>query len=375
MNEDLKIGPLSLPGRVLLAPMSGITDAPFRKVCLNFGAGLAATEMTTANLGLWNSETSLRRRDFSGLEGIRVVQIAGGDPELMARAAREACAQGAQIIDINLGCPAKKVCRKYAGSALLRNEELVKRILTGVVDAVPIPVTVKMRTGWNPENRNGVTIARLAESVGVMSLAVHGRTRECGYKGEAEYETIRAIKSAVSIPVFANGDIKTPRMAADVLRETGADGVMIGRSAQGQPWLFEQMSRFLQEKVLVPAPSIVARRDIILAHLDTMYRFYGEHTGVRVARKHLTWYCRNITDAENFRRRVVRSPDSKEQMRLTNEFFDRRLGEPDTATIDTPTSGECRQWRRRNEKIRPPEKLSAQTGNPSQTSETGRSGT
>jgi tRNA-dihydrouridine synthase B len=367
MSSELNIGPLRLPGPVLLAPMSGITDAPFRQLCMNFGAALAATEMTTAGRGLWDSETSRRRRDFSGMGGIRAVQIAGSEADQMARAARDAVAQGAQIIDINLGCPAKKVCRKYAGSALLKDEELVRRILTEVVDAVPVPVTVKMRTGWRPENRNGVAIARLAEAVGIRALAVHGRTRECAYKGEAEYETIRNIKSAVSIPVFANGDIETPQKAADVLRFTHADGIMIGRGAHGQPWLFEQMSIFLQKKVHVAAPSIGARRDIILAHLDKMYRFYGEHIGVRVARKHLTWYCRNIANSEEFRRQVVQSPDSREQMRLTKEFFDRRMGDTAAATINVSNSGERRQWRRKSEKIRQSESPMARTGNPWQT--------
>jgi tRNA-dihydrouridine synthase B len=341
MTQELKIGPLSLPGRVLLAPMSGITDAPFRGICISFGAALAATEMTTSDLRLWNTETSRRRREFSGIDGIRAVQIAGSDPDQMAGAARAAYAQGAQIIDLNFGCPAKKVCRKLAGSALLKDEELVKRILTAVVAAVPIPVTVKMRTGWSPENRNGVRIARIAEEAGIMALAVHGRTRECGYKGQAEYATIREIKSSVGIPVFANGDIDTPIKAAEVLRVTGADGIMIGRNAQGQPWLFEQMSSYLQKKVHVPTPSIAVQRDIILAHLDTMHRFYGEHYGVRVARKHLTWYCRRIRNAEEFRREVVRSPNSKQQMRLTKEFFDRCLSIDGDESIDATLSGKA----------------------------------
>lgn len=326
MTPNLTIGPYRLPGAVLLAPMSGVSDAPFRQLCLDLGAGLAASEMTTADSGLWNTRESRRRLDFTGISGIRVVQIAGSEPGAMAAAARAAVAEGAQIIDINLGCPAKKVCRKLAGSALLKDEDRVREILTEVVDAAQVPVTVKMRTGWSPEHRNGVRIARLAEAAGIMALAVHGRTRECMYKGHAEYETIRAIKSAVNIPVFANGDIKTPQQALDVMRITRADGIMIGRGAQGQPWLFDQVSTFLRKKIIVPAPSIATRRDIILSHLDTMYRFYGEHTGVRVARKHLTWYCKRLQDAEDFRKRVVLSTSSAEQMQLTKIFFERRLG-------------------------------------------------
>jgi tRNA-dihydrouridine synthase B len=210
-----------------------------------------------------------------------------------------------------------------AGSALLKDEELVRRILTEVVDAVEVPVTVKMRTGWNPENRNGVRVAQLAERAGVQALAIHGRTRQCAYKGEAEYETIREIKSAVSIPVFANGDIDTPEKAADVMRQTGADGIMLGRAANGQPWLFEQVSKYLRQKVHMPAPSIGVRRDIILIHLDTMYRFYGEHTGVRVARKHLSWYCKHLVGSENFRHQVMLAQSSSEQMQLTTKFLDR----------------------------------------------------
>jgi tRNA-dihydrouridine synthase B len=323
MNLGVNIGPLRLSGTVLLAPMSGISDAPFRRLCLDFGASLTTTEMTTSDRKLWNSTKSRRRLDFSDLDGIRAVQIAGSDPGQMADAARGAVAQGAQIIDINLGCPAKKVCRKLAGSALLKDEDRVRRILTTVVDAVQVPVTVKMRTGWSPKHRNGVRVAQLAEQAGVLALAVHGRTRECAFRGEAEYDTIRKIKSAVSIPVFANGDIDSPEKAAEVMRHTGVDGVMLGRAVNGQPWLLDQVSKFLGKNVHVPAPSAAVRRDIILSHLDTMYRFYGEHTGVRVARKHLSWYCKNLGDSENFRRRVMLAKSSTEQMQLTINFFAR----------------------------------------------------
>ena len=322
-NLGVNIGPLRLPGTVLLAPMSGISDAPFRRLCLDSGASLTTTEMTTSDRRLWNSTKSRRRLDFGDVDGIRAVQIAGSDPGQMADAARGAVARGAQIVDINLACPAKKVCRKLAGSALLKDEDRVRRILTTVVDAVQVPVTVKMRTGWSREHRNGVRVAQLAERAGIQALAVHGRTRECAFRGEAEYDTIRKIKSAVSIPVFANGDIASPEKAAEVMRHTGADGVMLGRAVNGQPWLFEQVSTFLGKKVHVPAPSVAVRRDIILTHLDTMYRFYGEHTGVRVARKHLSWYCKNLGDSEDFRRRVILAKNSTEQMQLTINFFAR----------------------------------------------------
>lgn len=339
MPGEIRIGPFAISGAALLAPMSGITDAPFRKLCLNSGASLTTSEMTTADLSLWNSAKSRRRLDFRDVGGIRVVQIAGSEPEQMRAAARAATRLGAQIIDINLGCPAKKVCRKLAGSALLKDEDLVRRILVSVVDAVDVPVTVKMRTGWSPEHRNGIKVARLAEQAGVMALSVHGRTRACAFGGEAEYETIKAIKSAVKIPVFANGDIDTPEKAARVMELTGADGVMIGRGANGRPWLFEQVSNFLREKVCPPAPSIRSQRDIILTHLDTMYRFYGEHTGVRVARKHLTWYCRNLVNAENFRREVIRATSSIEQMQLTINFFDRYLAEQPTVAFNVSNLG------------------------------------
>jgi len=323
MTENLSIGSFQLASRVLLAPMSGITDAPFRELCLSFGAGLAATEMTLSEPRFRARAQTRRRLDFAGFSGIRVIQIAGSEPLQMAAATRAAIANGAQIIDVNMGCPAKKVCRRLAGSALLKDEDLVKRILTAVVDAAQIPVTLKIRTGWDPTRRNGVEIARIAESAGVMALAVHGRTRACGYKGHAEYETIRAIKSAVKIPVFANGDIDTPEKAAEIMQQTGVDGVMIGRAARGQPWLFDQVSKFILKKVHVTAPSISVRRDMILAHLDAMYRLYGECAGVRVTRKHLVWYCQNLAEAEVFRFQVVRATSSTEQMQLTKNFFDR----------------------------------------------------
>jgi len=349
--ENTLIGPYRLSGPVLLAPMSGISDAPFRQQCLTFGASLAATEMTASDTSLWNSKKFRSRLDFNDTNGIRIVQIAGSEPGQMAVAARAAAEMGAEIIDINMGCPAKRVCRKLAGSALLKDEELVKKILAAVVESVDIPVTLKIRTGWDPLRRNGVRIAELAEAAGIKALAVHGRTRACAYKGEAEYGTIREIKSAVNIPIFANGDIDTPKKADEVMRWTGADGVMIGRAARGQPWLFEQIEKFLLKKVYVPRPSLGTQRDIILAHLDTMHRFYGEHTGVRVAKKHLKWYCRNLVNADKFCFQVVRVNSSIEQMLLTKTFFDRALKEFET--VKDPTSGEPRLWRRQKKQPHP----------------------
>jgi len=319
------IGPHRLAGPVVLAPMAGITDAPFRNLCLQFGASLATTEMTLASHGIERTARPGSRLDFQHTHGLRAVQIAGSEPAQMATAAREAIDLGAQIIDINMGCPAKKVCQKQAGSALLKDEKLVAQILTAVIDAAPVPVTLKMRTGWDPAHRNGVRIAQLAESIGVAALAVHGRTRACRYNGHAEYETIREIKSAVSIPVFANGDITSPENAANVIDMTGADGVMIGRAAQGRPWIFSQINNFILQKDLLPMPSIDSRRDIICSHLDAIYNFYGEKTGPRVAKKHLSWYCEYLPEAEDFRFRFVRTNNSSQQMQLTNNFFLRCL--------------------------------------------------
>ena len=315
------IGSHRLSGPVILAPMAGITDAPFRNLCHQYGAALTATEMTLASRGISQTAGPGSRLDFQGTHGLRAVQIAGSDPMQMAVAAREAADLGAQIIDINMGCPAKKVCRKLAGSALLKDEKLVVKILSAVVDAAPVPVTLKMRTGWDRNHRNGVRIAQLAESVGVAALAIHGRTRACRYKGHAEYETINEIKSAVSVPVFANGDINTPEDAANVMKITGADGVMIGRGARGRPWIFAQVKHFFSKKVLLPMPSLESRRDIIQIHLDTIYRFYGEQIGVQVAKKHLSWYCESLPSTDDFRSRFVRANSSSEQMRLTNNFF------------------------------------------------------
>lgn len=323
----LTIGPYELESPFLLAPMAGITDAPFRRLCRRFGAGLAPSEMTTADISLWRTEKSARRLDIAGDTSPRVVQIAGSDPTMLAEAARLCVDRGADIIDINMGCPAKKVCRRLAGSALLQDERLVTRILETVVQAVDVPVTLKTRTGWDPTRRNGVRIATIAEHSGVRALTMHGRTRACRFRGSAEYETIAAVKQSVAIPVIANGDIDSPEKSLEVLRVTSADGVMIGRASRGRPWLFHEMNEFFH-RGRKPAPlAKVKVRDIMLGHLDELYRFYGEKSGVRIARKHLGWYCAGIPGAETFRSRVVRVDSASEQSRLTREFFSHETGE------------------------------------------------
>jgi tRNA-dihydrouridine synthase B len=292
----MRIGPYLLPSPVVLAPMAGVTDRPFRILCRNFGAGLAASEMISADTRLWHTAKSRHRMNHAGEPEPRVVQIAGSDPQALAEAARANVALGAQIIDLNMGCPAKKVCGRSCGSALLSDEPLVARILAATVNAVDVPVTLKIRTGWDREHRNGVNIACIAQDSGIAALAVHGRTRADFYQGSAEYDTIRQIKSRVSIPVFANGDIDTPEKAREVLDFTGADGVMIGRASHGAPWIFRAVNAHLREGIL-PPPLLRAKvRDIILAHLDSLYFFYGEETGVRIARKHLGWYCEQLLE-------------------------------------------------------------------------------
>ena len=322
----MRIGPYSLSSRFVLAPMAGVTDKPFRALCRRFGAGMTTSEMTTADTRLWQTAKSRRRLDLDLDAEPVAVQIAGSEPAQLAEAARAVVARGAQIVDINMGCPAKKVCRKLAGSALLRDERLVGKILTTVVASVDVPVSLKIRTGWDPQHRNGVGIARIAEDAGIVSLAVHGRTRACRYRGEAEYETIARIKESVAIPVIANGDITTLEKSLEVLRLTNADGLMIGRGAQGRPWIFCELESGLNK--VTPDTPVAKKdlRDIMLGHLMEMHRFYGEITGVRVARKHLTWYCKNLKSAEQFRYRVVRVDTASEQIRLTQEYFDRDDG-------------------------------------------------
>ena len=319
--KPLKIGPYTLLSPFVLAPMAGVTDAPFRRICRKFGAGMTTSEMTTADTSLWQTPKSRYRLDLDLDAEPVAVQIAGSDPEQLRTAAIACVERGAQIIDINMGCPAKKVCRKLAGSALLKDEKLVASILDSVVRAVDVPVTLKIRTGWDPEYRNAVDIAHIAEDAGVQALAVHGRTRACRYKGDAEFETIAAVKQAVSIPVIANGDITTPEKSLEVLRLTNADGLMIGRGAQGRPWIFRDLGLLLNPTAEDTQLEKIELRDIMLGHLRDLHRFYGDLTGVRVARKHLTWYCNSLANADNFRRQVVRVDSASEQIRLTKEYF------------------------------------------------------
>ena len=319
--DPLKIGPYTLSSPFVLAPMAGISDAPFRRLCRRFGAGMTTSEMTTADTRLWQTPKSRRRLDLDLDAEPVAVQIAGSDPGQLAVAATACVERGAQIIDINMGCPAKKVCRRLAGSALLKDERLVARILGCVVQAVDVPVTLKYRTGWDPEHRNAVEIAAIAEDAGIKALTLHGRTRACRYKGEAEYDTIREVKRSVGIPVIANGDISTLQKSLEVLRLTNADGLMIGRGARGRPWIFRELALLLTPTAENTQLEKTDLRDIMLDHLNDLHRFYGDSTGVRVARKHLTWYCNSLDNADAFRHQVVRVETASEQVRLTEEFF------------------------------------------------------
>ena len=321
ISNKLRIGPYELTSPFVLAPMAGVTDAPFRRICRRFGAGMTTSEMTTADTSLWQTPKSRHRLDLDLDAEPVAVQIAGSEPEQLALAARACVDRGAQIIDINMGCPAKKVCRKAAGSALLRDEKLVAEILDAVVAAVDVPVTLKYRTGWDREHRNAVRIGKIAEDAGVQALAIHGRTRADRYNGEAEYDTIARVKERVEIPVIANGDITTPEKSLEVLRLTNCDGVMIGRGAQGRPWIFRELAAALDGTAENTQLEKNELRDIMLGHLDELHRFYGETTGVRVARKHLTWYCQNLENADEYRHLVVRVDSASEQIRLTEQYF------------------------------------------------------
>ncbi|AKH21323.1 tRNA dihydrouridine synthase DusB [Sedimenticola thiotaurini] len=318
----MRIGPYQLDNNLLVAPMAGVTDRPFRQLCRRLGAGMAVSEMISSNAALRGSRKTVRRLDFAGEPGPIAVQILGADPVAMAEAARVNVAHGAQIIDINMGCPAKKVCKVAAGSALLMDPPLVGRILDAVVRAVEVPVTLKIRTGWDPQHRNGVEIARIAEGSGVQALAVHGRTRACGFSGQAEYDTIRSIKQAVSIPVIANGDIDSPEKAKKVLEQTGADAIMIGRAAQGRPWIFREITHYLENGVTLAPPEPGWIRDILLQHLENLYQFYGEFQGVRIARKHIAWYSKTQPGGALFRQRVNTTDSTEKQQALVMEFFD-----------------------------------------------------
>ncbi|GEA09813.1 tRNA-dihydrouridine synthase B [Alteromonas sp. KUL49] len=305
----------------MLAPMAGITDRPFRQLCKRMGAGLVVSEMLSSNPKVWNTPKSMARMNHEGEEGLRSVQIAGADPELMAQAAQFNVDNGAQIIDINMGCPAKKVNKKLAGSALLQYPDTVESIIKAVVSAVDVPVTLKIRTGWDPENRNGVDIARIAEENGIQSLAVHGRTRACMFKGMAEYDTIRRIKAAISIPVIANGDITSPEKAQEVLNYTGADGVMIGRGAQGNPWIFKQILHYLETGEKLSAPPMTEQYDILHEHVANVHEFYGDVTGVRIARKHVGWYLAEHDTDRQFRKSFNAIEDANAQLEALNVYF------------------------------------------------------
>ena len=317
----MRIGPHIVDPPVVLAPMAGVTDKPFRQLCKRLGAGLAVSEMTTADPRLWHTTKSRLRMDHAGEPDPISVQIAGYDPGMLAEAARVNVAQGAQIIDINMGCPAKKVCNVWSGSALLRDEALVGRILEAVVDAVAVPVTLKIRTGWDRAHRNGVAVARIAEVAGIAALAVHGRTRADLYQGEAEYDTIAEIKNSIRIPVLANGDVDGPEKARFVLERTGADAVMIGRAAQGRPWIFREIAYYLRTGTHRPPPSRAEIGAILEGHLENLYAFYGEHAGVRIARKHIGWYCKDADGESVFRALANQCTEAARQLALVREFF------------------------------------------------------
>lgn len=325
------IGQYAITTPVVLAPMAGVTDRPFRQLCRQLGAGLVVSEMVTSDVKLWNSRKSQTRLNHDGEVEPISVQIAGGDPEMMAEAAKMSVKHGAQIIDINMGCPAKKVCNKAAGSALMKDEALVNDILNAVVAAVEVPVTLKMRTGWAPEHKNAPTIAQMAQDAGIAGLAIHGRTRSCGYKGAVEYDTIRKVKELVEIPVLANGDIQTPEIAQHVLDYTGADGVMLGRAAQGRPWIFREISHFLETGQLLDAPALSEVKQILLSHVQALYDFYGVYMGVRIARKHVGWYLQAHDNNRDVRRQFNQLESPEEQTTLINHFFDQHLGKEQAA--------------------------------------------
>jgi tRNA-dihydrouridine synthase B len=317
----MQIGPHILKNNLIVAPMAGVTDRPFRQLCKSMGAGMAVSEMVSSNSLLWGSEKTRRRADHAGEVDPISVQIAGADPAMMAEAARYNVAQGAQIVDINMGCPAKKICNVMAGSALLRDELLVGRILDAVVGAVDVPVTLKIRTGWDTQHRNALAVARIAESAGVQALAIHGRTRACAYTGNAEYDTIAAVKAMVKIPIIANGDITTPEKVRQVLAYTGADAVMIGRAAQGRPWIFREISHYLATGKYLPLPEVSEIHRVLIKHLHDLYDFYGEYAGVRIARKHISWYTRGLVGSAAFRHAMNQLQTTEQQMAAVNEFF------------------------------------------------------
>jgi tRNA-dihydrouridine synthase B len=321
----MQIGSHKLKNNLIVAPMAGVTDRPFRMLCKRMGAGMAVSEMVASNSLLYGSEKTRRRANHEGEADPISVQIVGADPKMLAQAARYNVDAGAQIIDINMGCPAKKICNVMAGSALMQNERLVAEILEAVVGAVDVPVTLKMRTGWDKSNRNAVRIAQIAETCGIQALAIHGRTRACAYTGEAEYDTIAEVKAEIKIPVIANGDITTPEKALYVLLHTGADAVMIGRAAQGRPWLFREISHFLATGQRLPSPQIGEIRHVLIAHVHELYSFYGEHTGLRVARKHISWYTKGLAGSAHFRHHMNQLESITEQLKAVNDYFEGQL--------------------------------------------------
>ncbi|EMK6668998.1 tRNA dihydrouridine synthase DusB [Vibrio fluvialis] len=318
----MKIGNYQLKNNLIVAPMAGVTDRPFRELCLRYGAGMAVSEMMSSNPALWKTDKSRNRMVHEGESGIRSVQIAGSDPQLMADAAQFSVENGAQIIDINMGCPAKKVNKKLAGSALLRYPDVIEDILKAVVNAVNVPVTLKTRTGWDPENKNCVQIAKLAEDCGIQALALHGRTRTCMYKGEAEYDSIKAVKAAIQIPVIANGDIDSPEKAKYVLEYTGADALMIGRPAQGRPWIFQEIQHYLENGTTMPDLPTSEVKDILLGHVNALHQFYGEYLGPRIVRKHVGWYLKEHEQASEFRRTFNAIDVAAMQIEALEGYFD-----------------------------------------------------
>ena len=321
-GQAVRIGAYELVNNVFVAPMAGVTDRPFRQLCKHMGAGYAVSEMAASNPQLWHTDKSTRRMNHTGETAPIAVQIAGSDPAMLAHAAAFNVDKGAQIIDINMGCPAKKVCSVAAGSALLRDEVLVARILRAVVGAVDVPVTLKFRTGWNREHKNALNIAKIAQDCGIQMLTLHGRTRADGYAGEAEYETIRAVKQSVHIPVVANGDIDSPQKAKFVLEATGADALMIGRAAQGRPWIFREIVAYLQDGRLIASPTVAEVKAVLIEHLHHHYEFYGELVGVRTARKHIGWYVTPLKGGETFRKRMNGLDSCSEQLTAVGDFFD-----------------------------------------------------
>jgi len=318
----MKIGSLSIKNNLFLAPMAGVTDRPFRMLCKKLGAGVAVSEMVTSNSLLYGSEKTIKRANHEGEVDPISVQIAGADPIMMGDAARYNEDKGAQIIDINMGCPAKKICNVMAGSALLKHEKLVEKILTSVVSAVTIPVTLKIRTGWDKENKNAIKIAKIAENSGIQALAIHGRTRACLYHGEAEYDTIANVKQNIKIPVIANGDITSPQKAEFVLNYTKADGVMIGRAAQGRPWIFREIDYYLKNKKELELPTIEEIQETTIEHVNDLYNFYGELKGLRIARKHISWYTKGLKSSAQFRFNMNQIEDATNQQKAINDYFE-----------------------------------------------------